>query len=370
MSTTVRYEKTKHSGIRKRTWLATGEVTFQVRWTTSNGRRLSATRDTLREAIELLDEMKRQLRVGGTADPTRSRMTYGEHFERWHPTKDIKPSTRDAEASYYQNHIAPYWAHVPLGDINPFDVEEWLAELVPRLRTASTRRKVFRIFGQPIRQLVRRGVLIADPLADVTPPKVERVEARFLEEREWLLIEEGIHPHWRQVVPFTIDTGLRIGEFAYVRVNQIDFDRLTVRVAGTVSVDKGKRIEHGPKTYAGTRVVPMLTEPVAASLESMIRERGLGPRDHLFTGPKNGLLTPSNWRTQVWNPAVERAGIELPATPHAMRHTAISRWIRAGATPPQVQSWAGHSSSTITFDRYGHFFEQDVTNVRKRLEGG
>ena len=64
----------------------------------------------------------------------------------------------------------------------------------------------------------------------------------------------------------------------------------------------------------------------------MIQERGLGPQDHLFTGPQGGLLTPSNWRNRIWHPAVLKAGIEPPATPHALRHTAISRWIAAGAT--------------------------------------
>ena len=191
----VRYEKTKHAGIRKRIWLASGEVTYQIRWETPVGRR-SATRDTLREAVDLLDEMKHQRRQGGSADPRASRVTYGQNWERWHPTKQIQPSTRDTELSYYRNHIEPCWSHVRVNEIDPFAVEAWLMKLKSVLPEGATRRKIYRIFGQPIRQLVRRGVLLSDPLLDVEPPAVEKKEARFLEPSEWQVLEDSIHPHW------------------------------------------------------------------------------------------------------------------------------------------------------------------------------
>ena len=79
-------------------------------------------------------------------------------------------------------------------------------------------------------------------------------------------------------------------------------------------------------------------------------------------------MTPANWRTQIWRPGVKEAGIQLPATPHAMRHTAVSSWIAAGADPVQVKNWAGHSSITITYDTYGHLFKTDASGIRQRLE--
>lgn len=368
MSETVRYEKTKHSGIRKRTWLASGEVTYQVRWTSKDGSRKSATRDTLREALDLRDEMHRQLRLGGSADPSVGRVTYGDNWERWFPTKEIKPSTRDTELSYFGNHIAPKWALVRVGDISAFEVDDWLTVLREQGLAASTRAKILRIFSQPIRQLVERGVLLSNPLVGITRPNVEDIEARFFEVEEWKRIEEAIHLHWRLVIPFIIDTGLRIGEAAALRVRDVDPVRQIVRVRLTASVDKGRRVENSPKSAAGKRVIPTLSRQVANDIAVMVEQRGLKPEDHLFTGPQGGLMTPSNWRKRVWYPAVEKAGIELPATPHALRHTAISGWIAAGADPLRVKTWSGHSSMAITYDRYGHQFQSDDDGVLQRLE--
>ena len=41
---------------------------------------------------------------------------------------------------------------------------------------------------------------------------------------------------------------------------------------------------------------------------------------------------------------------------HDLRQTSVSPAIAAGAHPKEIQSRAGHSSITVTLDRYGHLF--------------
>ena len=52
---------------------------------------------------------------------------------------------------------------------------------------------------------------------------------------------------------------------------------------------------------------------------------------------------------------------------HEARHSAASLFIAAGCAPKQISTWLGHSSITITFDRYGHLFpnanEEGVAKV-------
>nr|WP_315457672.1 tyrosine-type recombinase/integrase [uncultured Sphingorhabdus sp.] len=43
---------------------------------------------------------------------------------------------------------------------------------------------------------------------------------------------------------------------------------------------------------------------------------------------------------------------------HDFRHAAASLWIEQGVNPKRVQYLMGHSSITVTFDTYGHLFEQ------------
>ena len=51
---------------------------------------------------------------------------------------------------------------------------------------------------------------------------------------------------------------------------------------------------------------------------------------------------------------------------HDLRHTAVTFWIAAGASPKEVATWAGHSSVATVLDRYGHLLpgqEDRVTDV-------
>ena len=54
--------------------------------------------------------------------------------------------------------------------------------------------------------------------------------------------------------------------------------------------------------------------------------------------------------------------------PHELRHTAASLAIAAGATVKSVQRMLGHASSTLTLDRYGHLFADELDDVAARLD--
>ena len=54
--------------------------------------------------------------------------------------------------------------------------------------------------------------------------------------------------------------------------------------------------------------------------------------------------------------------------PHELRHTAASLAISAGATVKGIQAMLGHSSATLTLDRYGHLFPDELDAVPERLD--
>jgi len=53
---------------------------------------------------------------------------------------------------------------------------------------------------------------------------------------------------------------------------------------------------------------------------------------------------------------------------HDLRHTCASLLAAAGATPEAVQIHLGHSSITVTIDRYTHLLPSDVEALIGRLE--
>jgi integrase len=54
--------------------------------------------------------------------------------------------------------------------------------------------------------------------------------------------------------------------------------------------------------------------------------------------------------------------------PHELRHTAATLAIAAGASVKGVQAILGHASATLTLDRYGHLFRDELDAVAERLQ--
>lgn len=55
-------------------------------------------------------------------------------------------------------------------------------------------------------------------------------------------------------------------------------------------------------------------------------------------------------------------------TPAELRHTAASLAIASGASIKAVQAMLGHSSATLTLDRHGHLFGDELDTVADRLD--
>ena len=65
---------------------------------------------------------------------------------------------------------------------------------------------------------------------------------------------------------------------------------------------------------------------------------------------------------------LEAAGIDPEFRIHDMRHTCASILINAGATLKGVQDVLGHSSITVTMDRYGHLYTETRLRTRDMQE--
>ena len=94
----------------------------------------------------------------------------------------------------------------------------------------------------------------------------------------------------------------------------------------------------------------------------------------------------TNLYNRLWVPLMDKAGLtthsleeragERPEDPkvkvkvvrplfalHALRHVAVSLWIEQGASPKQVQTWAGHASIQFTMDTYGHLWRDRTSET-------
>ncbi len=111
------------------------------------------------------------------------------------------------------------------------------------------------------------------------------------------------------------------------------------------------------------RLPAFVCELLARHLES----RPDQPQTLVFVSRSGGPIRHRDWLRYIWRPGIRRAGLE-GLNPHELRHTAASLLIAAGADPKSVQEQLGHTTITITYDVYGHLFEQHLDEVLARLD--
>jgi integrase len=147
--------------------------------------------------------------------------------------------------------------------------------------------------------------------------------------------------------------GLRRGELLALRWSDVDFDGGLVRVERAWDPDAKVFLE--PKTRAGRRTVPLVSV-----LRAHLREHAL------YTARRSGLVfgpdgeTPADPDTirarALWRWAKGKPEVLRPIGLHECRHTYASLSIAAGVNAKALSTYMGHSSITITLDRYGHLF--------------
>jgi integrase len=107
-----------------------------------------------------------------------------------------------------------------------------------------------------------------------------------------------------------------------------------------------------------------LCEQVGAYLA----DRAHAPGDLVFTMPQGGPLREPKFAERYFKPAARAAGLPAALRVHDLRHTCASLLIREGASIKAVQHHLGHKSASITLDRYGHLFPEELDHLADRLE--
>jgi integrase len=172
---------------------------------------------------------------------------------------------------------------------------------------------------------------------------------------------------YRAMVLFDAYCGLRLGELAGLRRRRVDTGRGEVRVAEIAVEVRGHLTFGAPKTRAGIRTVPIPRFAATALAEHLTLFVPDDAEAFVFAGPDGGVLRANAWRQRTWTPTTRAAGV-APLRIHDLRHTAVSLWIAAGASPKQVAVWAGHTSVSVVLDRYGHLFPGNADPVLDQLE--
>ena len=154
-------------------------------------------------------------------------------------------------------------------------------------------------------------------------------------------------------------TGMRIGEICALRWSDVDKDNCLINVNRTVLRIKntdahGKQpktvvVTGTPKTDSSLRAIP-----VPKAIGRLLKAEGKRmPDDYYVVTCSDRLMEPRRFYDK-YKQILRKSGIMTKYTFHALRHTYATRCIESGIDPKVVSELLGHSSVTITLNRYVH----------------
>lgn len=228
-------------------------------------------------------------------------------------------------------------------ELTKVNVQSWVVALLDGGAQPSTPTTWLGALKRFSAWLADEGEISTDPLLGVKPPKMDHKVTQSLSDdqlKQLLKTCKGKTFRDRRdeaIIRLMAETGLRASEVVDLQTSDVDLSR------GLLLVRKGKG--------AKGRYAPFSPQ-VATALDRYIRLR----RNHveagvaqLFVG--NHIRTFSYWAlAQTLRRRARDAGIEGFHV-HLMRHTAATRWLRAGGSEAGLMSVAGWSSRQM-IDRY------------------
>ena len=366
---------------------------WRARYVGPNGREYSKRFARKADAQSWLDNTTTEVGTHTWVDPTRSRELFGAMAEAWFATKASKEAkTIAGYRSILDVLVLPRWKDTRLVDIQYEAVQTWISGLsaqgggVRYERGLSGSRVVqtYQVFNMVMKYAIRAKRLVVNPATDVELPPITSPEKRYLSHQQVqeLAVAAG---RFRTLILVLSYCGLRFGEAVALIRRNVDLDkaRITVKASATNVTGRGM-VESETKTHADRKV------PIPASVVELLRtELPKDPDALVFPGRKGDYLPLGElrWtfdqaikalqssaaakRAQEIEEAGEPVTPEFPTiTPHSLRHTCASLAINAGANVKVLQNLLGHKTATMTLDRYGHLYPDELGVIADALDAG
>ena len=361
---------------------ATGATRYRVRYRTPDHRQTDKRGfTTKRDAEAFANTVEVEKLTGSYVAPALGRVTVGELGPEWLARRKgvMKPSAFHSVESAWRKHVEPRWATTAIADITHTAVQAWVTELSGR-RKGTLVATVYSVLARILDDAVKDRRLAVNPARGVRLPAKSKRKNIYLtaEQLRALAVEAG---RYGSLVLLLGTAGCRWGEAAALRVGDIEFLKRRI-VLHENAVTVGGTVHVGTLKSGKSRTVVLpkfVIDELAATCAGKDHGDLIWPaRDGGHLGPPSthdSWLSGAVQRCQdAANEARKRKGKE-PVTPvfprvtaHALRHTAASLAISAGANVKVVQRMLGHASAAMTLDVYADLFDDDLTGVADKLD--
>ena len=232
---------------------------------------------------------------------------------------------------------------VDMARLHPDDVRQFLADQLAARRTPSNASRLAAGLRSYLRYRSMCGDAVSPLAAVISSPAHWKLavlpRALTMEEVEQLLSSFRFAPRWPKrgyaMVRCALDLGLRSGEIARLKIDDIDWQGGTVTLRGTKSFRQD--------------ILPLPVETGQALADYLQHERPPSASSAIFVSPQapRGEPCTADAVRNMITRAYRRAGIPHSGS-HALRHTFACRLVEHGSSLKEVADLLRHRSLTTT----------------------
>ncbi|MCB0272641.1 MAG: site-specific integrase [Bdellovibrionales bacterium] len=270
-----------------------------------------------------------------------------EHWIEFHASK--KRSMKD-DKSILNAHLLPFFGKMPLHQITTERINEF-ERVALRKVSPKTLHNHLTLLNTMLNVAMDLNWLYIKP--KIKKPKLVQSPYKYLqtksEIRLFLETAKGFKKGTFEFYSTAIFTGMRAGEIAGLRWNDIDLNKRLIRV---------QRSYDGPTKSGKERVIPILD-----SLLPVLKHWRLkNPLQVVFPNSVGNMRQPSDRIFQeVFQRCLKKAGLNRIKF-HDLRHTFASHWMMNDGSLYRLKDILGHSTIKMT-EHYAHlspyYYQED-----------
>jgi len=338
----------------------------------------------LADAEAFRTKTEHDIRSGVYIGPEIASKTFSDAADAWmagkkKPTGSSLRRYRDALDIW----VLPTWSHRQLSNIRRTEIDDWLSDLITGAAVHAADRQVrgaglspaslaavWVPFSASLSHAVTLEWLRTNPARGVELPRPKLQEKVFLSYPEVdRLSAAALELTGRlddaALVELMAYSGLRPGEGVALQVSSVALAARRIKIRRTITVDVNGKAVFGEPKHGERRDVPIAPH-IAESLARLTE--GKSPDAPLLQSARGHYINIHNWRGRVWNPALNIAGLENRSlTPKALRHSAASMAIAAGADVKVVQQMLGHADASMTLNTYADLWPDRLDEVASAM---
>ena len=327
--------------------------TYRVSMQPKVGKRLTATCQTLEEAVQVRDEMVAGTWTNRHADGAHKTQTLGEAWSDYLDYRFAKSAKADPRRfRWYEKTILGFFGpSTSLDDLTAVRMSDFYDELtINRQYSATVVNYMGTLLQMCQKRAYNRGRRATEPTR-MEYRKHTTGRIRFLSDTEeqqclnWF--ERTGRDEFADLFMFYVDTGFRKSEAFNLKWEDIDLStgRITVWVSKT---DQPRTVKMTGRVKRILRKLHLSHSAAQRTIFGHLSERRFY---RVFIEMRNAI----------------GVGDDRQFVVHMLRHTCCTRLLGAGVDIRSVMQWMGHSSLEMT-QRYAHFIPSSLDNAADALD--